>query len=485
MKLLLTNTLPLTVLALASTAAAAASAEPTRVSDPNFPLIRLPADFDSHRSTKRVDLVKTQEYRLIDAQGPGCVRHFWITTTAPHELDIEITCDGAKQPQVKMRMHQFFGVLLGKEPYRIESAPIKLLPRNGYNSYFPIPFESSCRIVLRNTGQQKAAVWSMVNWHKYDARVALTPYRLHARFSEEKPAEPLGTTLLGAIGGRGFVAGMFHAITRKDYRDVIWHTGGDTWLIDGETNPHVIRGIGDEDVFGYSFGVYKDLSQWTGGAHAVGERGDTSEVVAYRFFGIDSVAFRSSLVLRSGARANDIENVLYYYKDLSTEPPEVESPRAWTLSGPFDVADYKHFEEAMLPEEVDRGTPKEWNLRGRRLSAVEMEPEHTWVDFARWFRRGQRGNSGTQPDQCAAYAATVIASPEERAVTLRLGFDDWMKIWLNGKPVKTLQHDNGFDVSEVPVTLEKGDNRLVVRLSNSSNIEWRCWAFNCIVENTE
>lgn len=60
-----------------------------------------------------------------------------------------------------------------------------------------------------------------------------------------------------------------------------------------------------------------------------------------------------------------------------------------------------------------------------------------------------------------------------------------MKIWLNGKPVKTLRHDNGFDVSEVPVTLEKCDNRLVVRLSNSNNIEWRCWAFNCIVENAD
>ena len=72
---------------------------------------------------------------------------------------------------------------------------------------------------------------------EYDSKASLTPYRLHALFSEEKPAAPLGTALLGAIDGKGFVAGMFHAIVRHDHCDVIWHTGGDTWLIDGETNP--------------------------------------------------------------------------------------------------------------------------------------------------------------------------------------------------------------------------------------------------------
>lgn len=94
-------------------------------------------------------------------------------------------------------------------------------------------------------------------------------------------------------------------------------------------------------------------------------------------------------------------------------------------------------------------------------------------------------NVGTQPDNCAAYARTVIASHEERKVTLRLGFDDWMNIWLNGNPVTTLQHDNGFKVSEVPVTLKKGDNSLVIRLSNFNNVEWRCWAFSCVVRNVE
>ena len=277
-----------------------------------------------------------------------------------------------------MRLHQFFGVLLGKDPYRIESAPLKLLPKNGYNSYFPLPFQSSCRITLRNTGRESTSVWSMVNWHKYDKQVTLTPYRLHAQFTEEKPAEPLGTTLLGAIRGGGFVAGLIHAVRRRDYRDMIWHTGGDTWLIDGETNPHVLRGIGSEDLFGHSFGMYPDMSEWTGAPHVVGLNADCSEVVAYRFFGADSVTFNSSLSLRFGTRANDMESVLYYYKSAESDTTAVETPQEWTLSGPFDCQTWDE-------------------LRSRRVSG----------DACRRVA-GRMGVGRAQPDRCEDSAGTDL-----------------------------------------------------------------------------
>ena len=206
----------------------------------------------------------------------------------------------------------------------------------------------------------------------------------------------------------------------------------------GETNPHVLRGeIGIENVFGYSCGVYKDLSQWVGGVHAVGEDADCSEIVAYRFFGIDSVAFKSSMVLRFGTRANDIKSILYYYRDLPMETPKVETPETWTLSGPFYVSDYTQFKDETLPVEVEQGSSGEWDWGGRKLSTVKMESEHIWVDFIRWFRRNLEGNYGTQPVNCAAYASPMITSHAERKMVLRLGFDGWMKIWINGNQ---LQH---------------------------------------------
>ena len=84
------------------------------LTDPVFPLIQLPVDYTSHRATRRVDLDPGQAIDLLSAIGPGCVRHFWITSKSPDVLDLEISCDGV-QPQVRMKLHQFFGVLLGKD----------------------------------------------------------------------------------------------------------------------------------------------------------------------------------------------------------------------------------------------------------------------------------------------------------------------------------------------------------------------------------
>ncbi|MCZ0937421.1 MAG: hypothetical protein OXJ55_02195 [Caldilineaceae bacterium] len=72
--------------------------------DPIYPLIQLPAEYRTHRTTRRFDLDPGQSCDLIDAQGPGSVRHFWITAKSPQNLRIEITCDGGG-PQVRMTLH--------------------------------------------------------------------------------------------------------------------------------------------------------------------------------------------------------------------------------------------------------------------------------------------------------------------------------------------------------------------------------------------
>ena len=44
-----------------------------------------------------------------------------------------------------------------------------------------------------------------------------------------------------------------------------------------------------------------------------------------------------------------------------------------------------------------------------------------------------------------------------------------------------MRHDDGFAIQEVPVTLEKGNNEIMIKLSNFDNIEWRCWAFSLVL----
>lgn len=457
---------------------------PVMVSDPNFPLVQLPADFQSRRSTRRVVLGPGDSVKLLDAAGPGCVRHFWVTAKNPERLGIEITCDHADRPQVSMSLHQFFGVLLDKPAYQVDSGPIKVLPETGFNCYFPIPFAESCEIVLRNRSRANVDIWAMANWHRYGPAAPLTPLRLHACYTQQDPGEPLGSMRLGSAGGRGFVAGLFLAIRKEDERDVIWHTGGDTWLIDGETRPHVLRGIGTEDVFGHAFGVHRNMNPWLGGAHVVGKGPTTTEVVAYRFFGIDSVSFDSSYVLRMGTRANPSESVVYDYRAVGSSPPDVMTPRQWTLSGPFELND-ETFATDELPAEVLDPSVMSWRFGNRQMPRVRTSPEHTWVDFARWYRFNRKGNGGTQPHNCAAYAATTISAEHAHKTTLRLSFDDRMMIWLNGERVAALSHPDGFDTAAVPIRLRPGENTLVIRLSNQDNIAWRCWAFSCVIQGEQ
>ena len=254
-----------------------------------------------------------------------------------------------------MTLHQFFGVLLGKAPYRIESAPIKLMPLNGYNAYLPVPFQHSCRITLHKQGScidlclvdgQLAEVRQPRHRHPLPAARAIQPRK--ARTS------PWVRPCSARSVAKASLPACFTQSMRHDYRDMIWHTGGDTWLIDGETGPHVLRGIGSEDVFGHSFGMYPEMSDWTGAPHVVGLNAECSEVVAYRFFGADSVSFNSSLSLRFGTRANDMESVLYYYREAGSDAPKVETPGRWTLSGPFECQTFDDFRTSG----VSRRSPK-------------------------------------------------------------------------------------------------------------------------------
>ena len=68
--------------------------------------------------------------------------------------------------------------------------------------------------------------------------------------------------------------------------------------------------------------------------------------------------------------------------------------------------------------------------------------------------------------------------PEAGEYRLRFGHDDWLKIWVNGRYIKTLRHEKGFDVATVPVKLQAGTNRIMLKLNNMNNLEYRLWALN-------
>jgi hypothetical protein len=466
--------------------------EPAQVGDPTFPLIRTPADFKPRRQANVQIVRNSDEVTLFEAEGPGCVRHLWMTTSvAGRGLRIRVHVDDAPEPQVDMELNRFFGILLGKNPYLVESPGVKVLPLNSYNCYLPIPFSQSCRVTLRAEAMEglldpkaelykegkpeKAAIYFQADWQQYRSAAGLTPYRLHALFREENPAQHYGYFRAADIEGRGFIAGMFKAIRRLDRNDLLYHTGGSTWLLDGEIEPNAYRGLNEEDDFGFSFGFFdRYQSQWVGSPLQNPEGTPCDEYVAWRFFGPDPVPFRSSFRLDYGSRADHVQSVLYYYKVPGSEAPTLLAPEQWEIRAPFACESFEDFDREESADQISEAAFR-----------TTLASSRGWVDArpALAQTRSLGKFSGRWPNGFSLYADASLVSDIRKDVTLRLAFDDWLTLWVNGRKITTLRHDRGFDIARVPVTLEKGQNTIRIKLNNTANRENFLWAFNAAVES--
>lgn len=475
--------------------------------------LNLPVAGLSQRVTHRPPALKPGEkFVLFDQSGPGCLLHWWLTCSHgknpetqrdySHQLRVRFHYDGAKDPAVDLSIAQFFAILLGRDTYPIDNAAFKVLPKNAYNCYFPIPFQA-LRIELENAGPRDVTIWFMADWQQYPAEARLTPLRLHVVHRREAPAEQFGSLRMADFAGQGFFAGMVQAVMVKDTSDAWFHTGGDTFLLDGETAPRALRGVGGEDVFNMSFGIWPVQSAWVGAP--VTERrsaddplGSGYDGVMYRIFGPDPIHFSTSATLRFGTKRNEIESLVYAYLDPKPAP-RIYAPEAWQLAGPFDCQNYEDFSRREWPENAPDKWPKEHvagfgvylsGLKGMPPGPttfpvpVRLEPEHGWCDFTRAYRGRRATNIGAQPAQTSAYAWGRIRVPTAGAYDLRVGFDDWLKVWIDGREVFSGRHDRGFAEARQTVNLPAPEATVLVKLSNFDNFQWRLWAFALRLERS-
>ncbi len=450
--------------------------------DPAVPMIALPTRFRSRRAHKVG--AHGNPVVVADLKGPGCVRHMWFLYG--QNVRLNITVDGAKTPQVDLPLKAFFGIMHDKNDYFVDSAAYTVLP--GYNSYLPIPFQRSCLITVQQIDRKKGiGVDVMVDWHEYDKDTVITPYRLHTAYSMYKPAPPRGGYVeLADVGGEGFVAGVVMGYIQRNKLDMVFHTGGMTILMDGETDPHAIRGHNVEDDFGFTWGFRDQQTRWLGCPWHKNRGRNDQDGVFFRFFGPDPIAFRSSVSFRSGARGDDMESVVYYYRKAGTKAPKMEAPGEWRVTGLFyPEPNWKAF----AASKYVKGVPvSEWPGRDKGLGKPEgtIKSSHGWIDLQNLFFDRTRDGSGGMPfvqlGRCA-YARTSIESNSARRATLRIAVDDWAVVWLNGKKVAALRHSEGLKLARIPVTLKKGANELLVKTINTdAPPNQRLWAINCFVE---
>lgn len=140
----------------------------------------------------------------------------------------------------------------------------------------------------------------------------------------------------------------------------------------------------------------------------------------------------------------------------------------WTVLGPFN------FKSTDFGGDHQQGAVDHEFIKDEaKLDGTQKAPEGTkWQTktFADGIQAGQVSLEKLYgaPDHAAAYAVTWLDSPEDvKDATLRVGSDDYLKIWINGKLVHTYKKERrGSDWDQdvaKGIELKKGLNHVVVK----------------------
>ena len=298
--------------------------------------------------------------------------------------------------------------------------------------------------------------------------------------------------LMADYSGSGFIAGMVKGVMVQDAADAWYHTGGDLWLLDGESEPNALRGIGGEDIFNMSFGIWDSQNDWIGAPHIHRNTDDSAlgsgyEGVMYRFFGPDPIWFDHSAIARFGTRQNDLETVIYAYL-APANPPPILTPTQWQLAGPFPCNTETQFNQPEWPENPITDWPTQHTADFEPYQTpdqtatftipVEATSERGWCDLARHFRGLKRTNVGTQPINVSAYAYSQIEIPTAGTYTFNIGYDDWVRVWINDHEMHTSHNNNGFAIDTLSCDLPAGTSTIRIKLANFDNAQWRLWTFH-------
>lgn len=185
---------------------------------------------------------ETIELARID--GPGTIRHIWITVPEEtqagpwvlRDLVLRMYWDGEELPAVEAPIGDFFCNGFGRRAL-VTSLPIVVAPTGGMNSYFPMPFASGARITLESQHPGDIdMVFFQIDYTVDDEH----PEKLatfHAQWRRTDGTAALGEdhVLLDGVAGAGSYVGSYVGLT--SLRRYWWGEGEVKFFIDGDEHP--------------------------------------------------------------------------------------------------------------------------------------------------------------------------------------------------------------------------------------------------------
>ena len=236
---------------------------------------------------------------LADLDGPGVVRHLWMTfPPAPPEvmraLVLEVFYDGADEPSVSVPCLDFVGLPHGR-PVPFSSAMATAQEGRGFNSYLPMPFRDHLRVEVQNHAARALDLYYQLDVTLQD--VADDVGYLHAAFRRENPTT-MGRDFVIAEGlaGPGRFAGCVVGIRTLD--EGRWYGEGEVKVfLDGDRDHPTICGTGLEDYVGTAWGMGAHHAPYAGSPIEVRVPGSAQPAYVgfYRWHVVDPIVFRQDL----------------------------------------------------------------------------------------------------------------------------------------------------------------------------------------------
>jgi hypothetical protein len=353
---------------------------------------------------------------LVDHEGAGVVRRWWITI-APREsveilrhLIVRCWWDGETSPSVEVPVADFFGMGFGQWKDFI-SMPVNMTS-GGYNAYWPMPFRRSARITVENTGTVPvASFYFNVDIRTFD-RLPEDALYFHAQYRQVRTETGAPVTVLEATG-RGHYVGTLLSMQPERGRHFSYLEGDERVFVDGEAEPSVV-GTGTEDYF--SSGWYYITGEYSAPYHGVTVKDpETGRINTYRWHIEDPIPFRRSLrfdIEHGGTNDTpgvEYSSVAFWYQTHPHVPfpplpehlvplsgisePEIEAEdllgRSTVTGGELRVQDMTEFDG-----EWSGGAQLWWVLAGpgdRLAMPIEVTEEGTYELVGFFTRAGDYG----------------------------------------------------------------------------------------------
>jgi hypothetical protein len=193
---------------------------------------------------------------LCDIEGPGMIRHYWMTTSnVPNSLRsivVRAYWDGQAFPSIECPLGDLMGFAHGKvTPY--QSAVHSVGTNRGLNLWLQMPFLKRARITFSNEGDKAVTLFYQIDYTLGD-KLPHDVGRLHVLFRRENPTTLLqdfellperrasGRFIGSVVGVRALTPGW-------------WGEGEIKMYFDGDKEFPSYCGTGTEDYAGQGWGV--------------------------------------------------------------------------------------------------------------------------------------------------------------------------------------------------------------------------------------